>query len=85
MLMNLPTLKTGEESIDRAFRLALGDFCCNIVHYRNGLLIESAPVIIAGLDYTTPWTRDAAFNTWFAGGLLASEDRKEFIAGCPRE
>lgn len=86
MHIDLPKLKTENKIIDRAFRIALGDFTGNIVDYKNGLLSESAPVIIAGLDYTTPWTRDAAFNTWFAGGLLAPEAAKNsLLAVLPNE
>ena len=56
--------------MDRAFRLAVGDLTGNIHRFKDGLLDEPAACILAGLDYDTPWTRDAAFNTWYGGGLL---------------
>ena len=30
-------------------------------------------MIIAGLGYSTPWTRDAAINIWNAGALICPE------------
>ena len=35
--------------------------------FKDGILENEDDVIIAGLGYTTPWTRDAAINTWNAG------------------
>lgn len=66
-------LRSGNPSLDQCFILAQETLAKNIHPFRDGLLAEAAPVIIAGGDYDTPWTRDAAFNTWFAGGLLAPE------------
>ncbi len=68
--INLPYLHTGDDSLDKAFRMALGDLLGNVLPYQGGLLDAPRPVIIAGLDYVTPWTRDAAINSWFAGSLL---------------
>ena len=65
----IPTLMTGEKNVDEAFSIACGDFAGNVLFYKNGLLKEFAPVIAAGRMYRTPWTRDAAFNTWYAGAL----------------
>ena len=45
----------------------------NILPFKDGLLTEEKPVIIAGLGYVSPWTRDAAINTWNAGGLICPE------------
>ncbi len=61
---------SGNGSLDRAFRIALGDLVTNIAPYRAGLLDDERHVILAGLDYGTPWTRDAAINTWNGAGLL---------------
>jgi hypothetical protein len=67
---HLPDLEISETLLDRAFRIAVGDLTGNINLFRDGLLDSPAPCILAGLDYNTPWTRDAAFNTWYGGGLL---------------
>lgn len=57
----------------RALRVATGDLLGNIRLFRDGLLERPAPCLIAGLEYDTPWTRDAAFNTWFALARLAPD------------
>ena len=67
---NSPQLNTGSPAIDRAFRIALGDYFTNIQPYRIDILDTTAPVIIAGLDYDRPWTRDASMNCWNGGSLL---------------
>ena len=71
--LQLPFLSTGNRTIDKAFSIACGDFAGNIGLYRAGMLETEAPVIRAGLQYPTPWTRDAAFNSWYAGALIAPE------------
>ena len=58
------------KTIDRAFRIALGDLAGNIQPWQGGPDAVSHPCILAGLDYDQPWTRDAAFNSWYAGSLL---------------
>ena len=75
----IPTLMTGEKKIDEAFSIACGDFAGNVLFYKNGLLKEFAPVIAAGRMYRTPWTRDAAFNTWYAGALLCPSAAKNAL------
>lgn len=57
----------------RALRIAVGDLLGNIRLFQDGLLERPAPCLIAGLEYDTPWTRDAAFNTWFALARLAPD------------
>ena len=56
-----------------AYRIAMGDLVSNIVPYHAGLLEKPEPVMLAGLFYDTPWTRDASINTMSAGALLAPE------------
>lgn len=68
-----PTLITGNRNLDQAFRIALGDVVGNILPFQGGLLAAPEPAIIAGLDYVTPWTRDAAINVWNGCGLLMPE------------
>jgi glycogen debranching enzyme len=65
-----PQFISGKASLDRAFRIAIGDLVTNIAPYQAGLLDGKRHVILAGLDYGTPWTRDAALNTWNGVGLL---------------
>src|SRR5476651_1673943 len=67
----LSDLHTSNETIERALRIALGDLVGNIRHFKDGLLEKPTPCLLAGLDYDTPWTRDAAFNAWYGLGVLA--------------
>ncbi len=69
----VPELKTGHSAIDKAFRVAIGDYFTNIQSYNISVSDTSAPVILAGLDYDRPWTRDASINCWNAGSLLTPE------------
>ena len=69
MTISIPTLSTGIPAIDKAFRIACGDFAGNITLFRSRMSGAKEPVIIAGMDYDSPWIRDAAFNTWYAGML----------------
>jgi glyoxylase-like metal-dependent hydrolase (beta-lactamase superfamily II) len=68
-----PTLRTSDRKVDQAFRIALGDLAGNVVEYRSGLLARPAPVLVAGLGYATPWTRDASVNVWNGLSLIAPE------------
>ena len=71
--MNFPFLITDNKKINDAYRLAVATLTANILPFKDGILEEEKPVIIAGLGYVTPWTRDAAINTWNAGGLICPE------------
>ncbi len=68
---NLLGLRSGDPQLDQAFRIAVGDLLGNVQPFKDGLLDAPAPCLIAGLEYVTPWTRDTAFNTWFALSRLA--------------
>ena len=70
---SIPYLKTDNKTINHAFRIAVGDLAGNISLFKDGLLEKEVPVILAGLDYDTPWTRDAAFNVWNGAGVLSPE------------
>lgn len=72
-MMRIPYLETNIANTNRAFRIAVGDLTGNIIPFRDGLLKEKKDVVIAGMDYVTPWTRDAAINTWNGAGLLFPE------------
>ncbi len=78
-MITIPTLKTGNYEIDHAFRIAVGDLAGNIQNYQGGLLEKAEPCLMAGMDYNTPWTRDAAINTWYGLGLLAPEIAKNTL------
>lgn len=71
--MNCPFLITDNRKINSAYRLAVANLSANILPFKDGILEKEEPVIIAGLGYVTPWTRDAAINTWNAGGLVCPE------------
>ena len=71
--MNAPYLITDNKEINKAYRLAVANLAANIQPFQDGILSKPEPVIIAGLGYTTPWTRDAAINTWNAGGLICPD------------
>jgi glycogen debranching enzyme len=68
---NLDAPRSGDSRIDQAFRIAVGDLLGNVQPFQDGLLDAPAPCLIAGLEYVTPWTRDTAFNVWFALSRLA--------------
>ena len=59
--------------------MAIATLNSNIQPFRDGLLEKAEPVIIAGLGYSTPWTRDAAINTWNAGGIICPEISKNTL------
>lgn len=71
---NLPVL-------NRAFRIALGDLYGNIAPHFSGLLESARPTVLAGLDYDTPWTRDAAINCWNGASLIAPEVARDTLLG----
>jgi glycogen debranching enzyme len=66
-------LNTDNGTINQAYRIAIGDLMGNVVPFKDGLLEKRGPVIIAGLDYNTPWTRDAAINAWNGASLIMPE------------
>ena len=51
-----------DERLNKAFRLAVGCVEANVAVIKHGLLTEEKPCVMAGLDYASPWTRDAAIN-----------------------
>lgn len=73
MNLNLVHVKTDNTELNRAYYLAVSDLAANIKLFQSGILEEEKPVIIAGYDYSTPWTRDAAINVMNAGFYLMPE------------
>ncbi|UFU06812.1 hypothetical protein [Ruania halotolerans] len=62
----LPTLTGSADGIGRLYEAALHN-----VFVVNTLRDEKGPFVRAGGGYPTPWTRDAAINSWSALSLLA--------------
>ncbi|WP_162304383.1 MGH1-like glycoside hydrolase domain-containing protein [Maribellus luteus] len=62
-----------------AFRIAIGDLFSNIHGFDIPITKDVKPVILAGLDYDRPWTRDAAINSWNAGSYIIPEIAKNTL------
>lgn len=77
--MNHLSLDTNMEAVNQAFRIALGDLYGNISYFQDGLLSKPRPVILAGLEYDTPWTRDASINVWNGASLLFPEESRDTL------
>lgn len=69
--MNFVHIQTDLPKIDHAYYIAISDLVASIKPIKSGLLETEKPVIIAGADYSTPWTRDGSINIMNAGGYLA--------------
>ena len=68
LYMIFPYLETDNDKVDKVYRLAVSTVLCNIIPYRQKKTDDI--VLVAGLAYPAPWTRDGAINTWNAGGLF---------------
>lgn len=68
-----------DTTLTEAYKIAIADALSNIKSYKGGVLTANAPCIIAGADYDTPWTRDAAINVWNAFALLNREVSKNTL------
>jgi hypothetical protein len=69
----LVRFRSGIGLLDRCHDLAVETLRRNIKPWKDGLLDEPAPSIMAGETYKSPWTRDCAFNVWNAAALLTPE------------
>lgn len=69
-ITNVPYLRTPNETLAQAFRVALGDICSNLVPFQEGQLTQPSLCLAAGLHYATPWTRDNALSTLNGVGLF---------------
>lgn len=83
--MSYPYIKSDNEKINTAYHVAVSDLYGNIKPFKGGLLKEEKPVIIAGMGYCTPWTRDASINTVNAGALLFPEVSKRTLLAVLKE
>ena len=79
MFYQIPTLTTDNEAVNKAFRTAYSDMVSNIIPFQAGLLKEPANVILAGMGYETPWTRDCAINVSNCCGLLFPDVAKNTL------
>lgn len=79
MKLNLVSFRSDDRILDKAVRVAIGDVVGNITSYKDGLLEEEKPCLMAGLDYITPWTRDTAINIWNAMAILSGEVSKNTL------
>lgn len=77
--VHLPYLQTDNRSVQDAFRIAVGDLLGNIMPHQSGLLERPTPVILAGLNYNRPWTRDASINAWNGGSLIVPEIARDTL------
>ncbi len=78
----IPSLETDNPTINEAFRIAIGDLLGNISAYKHGTGVFSPPkkpLILAGLQYDTPWTRDAAINAWNGASLIVPEVSRDTL------
>lgn len=75
----VPELRTNSRVMNEAFRIAIGDLLGNVSPYQAGLLPESRPVILAGLRYYMPWTRDAAINAWNGSSLILPDVTRDTL------
>jgi glycogen debranching enzyme len=75
----VPMLHADHPAVNEAYRIAIGDLMGNISLFKDGLLERPAPVILAGLHYDTPWTRDAAINSWNGGSLVVPDVARDTL------
>ena len=78
-IQDVPYLRTPHEDLARAFRVALGDICSNLVPFQEGQLAKPSLCLAAGLHYSTPWTRDNSLSTWNGLGLLLPDVAKNSL------
>ena len=63
--------------------LCINTVLCDHAIYNSTGLLTGHHMFRAGGDYDTPWTRDAAINTWNAGRFLAPQvARDTLLAVC---
>ena len=78
-----------DRRIQRCWDAAVKNLCsintvpCDHALYNSTGLLRSDRMFRAGGDYDTPWTRDAAVNTWNAGRFLDPQTaRNTLLAVC---
>ena len=76
---NMVYFSCDNETLTKAYKIAFADVAGNIKDYRAGVLTKSAPCIMAGGEYNTPWTRDASINVWNAVALMRPDVAKNTL------
>jgi len=61
-----PTIKSDNPLIDSVCSIAIDNIWKNTRPWQGELSECATDYILAGADYSSPWTRDTALNTWFA-------------------
>lgn len=79
MKLQIPSFLSDNDTLNRAWRIAMGDLISNIEPYQAGLLKKPEPCLMAGLGYSTPWMRDTAINTMLALSWLSPEVAKNTL------
>ena len=67
------------ETLTKAYKVAFADITGNIKLYQAGALTTRDKCLMAGADYDTPWTRDAAINVWNGFALMNPEVSKNTL------
>lgn len=70
---NMIYFSCDNEMLTKAYQIAIADCISNVKPFKGGVLNTQKPVIIAGADYDTPWTRDGSINVWNAFALMDRE------------
>ncbi|MBR2986687.1 MAG: hypothetical protein IKC63_01580 [Clostridia bacterium] len=76
---NMLYFSCDNETLTEAYKVAISDITGNIVNYGAGVLTSSVPCLMAGADYDTPWTRDAAINVYNGFALMNPEVSKNTL------
>ena len=86
MKITIPDILCDNKTIEKAYNIATGDLVGNIKNYKEGLLNEEKPCLMAGMDYGTPWTRDTAINVWNSIGIMCPQIAKNtLLSVCDRD
>ena len=80
-----PRFSCGNRELEQAFALALETLAANTKPAAGGNSGEGRCCLMAGADYPTQWTRDAAINVWFAEALLDPETARNTLLGVLEE
>jgi glycogen debranching enzyme len=77
----IPRLETDNTTLNEAFRIAIGDLLGNVMPGKYSLWAQriQSPVLLAGLHYDTPWTRDVAINAWNGASLIMPEVSRDTL------
>lgn len=77
--MNFTYLKTNDSKVNKAYYTAMSDVVANIQLMNSNFHGREIPVLMAGMGYFSPWTRDAAINTVNAAACLFPEIAKNTL------